>query len=102
MIVAQHVDFELRDVNHIVERIHSSKIITFLTCGGLCLACDDFFPCWCYLGCLRSKFSLEGVEEFIHILIRHYVQHLVKKKVKYKKNLNKKQIKTRKEKKFFA
>ena len=69
MIVAWHIVVGLRDVTRIVKRIHPSKIISLLARGGLCLPFDDFLPCWCYLGCVRSKLLLEGVEEFIHLLV---------------------------------
>ena len=65
MIVAWHITVGLRDVTHIVERIHPSSIIRLLARGGLCLPFDNFLPYWCYLGHVRSKFLLEGVEEFI-------------------------------------
>ena len=54
------------------EIIPPFKIIGLLACGGLCLPCDDIFPCWCYLGCSRSTLFLEVVEELIDIFIRHY------------------------------
>ena len=74
----------------VVEMIPPFKIIGLLARGGLCLPCDDIFPCWCYLACSRSKFLLEGVEEFIYLFVIHNAQHLVKKiqnkrKMKYTK-----------------
>ena len=92
MIVAWHIVMGLRDVTRIVERIHPSKIISLLAHGGLCLPFDDFLLCWCYLGRVRSKFLLEGVEEFIHFLVWHYAYHLVKK-IQKKKRKEKKYTK---------
>ena len=69
MIVAWPIAVGLRDVTRIIERIHPSKIISWLARGGLCLPFNDFLPCWCYLGRVISKFLLEGVKEFIHLLV---------------------------------
>ena len=77
MMVAWHVVVGLGEVTRIVvEMIPPFKFISLLACEGLCLPCDDIFPCWYNLGCLRRKFLLEGVEEFIHLFVRHYAQHL--------------------------
>ena len=59
----------------VVEIIPPFKIINLLAHMGLCLHWDDIFRCWCYLGFSRSKFFLEGVEEFTYLFVRHYAQH---------------------------
>ena len=70
IFVTWHNVLGLREVTRmVVEMIAPFKIIGLLARGGLCLPCDDIFPCWCYLGCSRSTFLLEGVEEFIHLLV---------------------------------
>ena len=77
LIVAWHVVVGLGEVTHIVvEMIPPFKIISLLAHGGLCLPCDDIFPCWCYLGNSRRKFLLKGIEDFIYLFVRHYAQHL--------------------------
>ena len=70
MMIAYHVVVGLGEVTRmVVEMIPPFKIIGLLAHGGLCLPSDDIFPCWSYLGCSRSTFLLEEVEEFIHLLV---------------------------------
>ena len=83
MIVAWHAVVGLGEVSHIVvEMILPFKIIGLLACGGMCLPCDDFLPCWFSLGRVRRKMISEGVEKLIYLLVRHCTQHL---KEKYKR-----------------
>ena len=73
MMVAWHIVVGLREVTRIVvEIIHLFKIINLLAHRGLCLHWGKILPCWFSLGCVRGKLILEGVEEFIHLFVRHY------------------------------
>ena len=70
IVVTWHNVLRMREVTRmVVEMIPPFKIIGLLASEGLCFPSDDIFPCWCYLGCSRSTFLLEGVEEFIHLLV---------------------------------